>query len=105
MNNFTKNELEQLADILDICVDEKDIKLLHKIDALIKNYCEHEKTYTKLDVTVCIGCGRVIEEKMISITSKEYQNLLDAESELACLYEAGVDNWSGYSDAMEIYND
>lgn len=44
-------------------------------------------------------------EEMITITKKEYDDLIDSEWELTCLQSAGVDNWSGYDDAMEMYNE
>lgn len=33
------------------------------------------------------------------------KTLKDSELKLSCLEEAGVDNWSGYSDAMETYEE
>lgn len=42
-----------------------------------------------------------MEEKMITITVKEYERLLDSELMLQALEDAGVDNWHGYGDAME----
>lgn len=37
----------------------------------------------------------------VTISRKEYDRLLEAEAMLDALKAAGVDNWSGYSDAME----
>lgn len=34
---------------------------------------------------------------------ENYVYLSDRDLELTCLEEAGVDNWQGYSDAMEMY--
>ena len=42
-------------------------------------------------------------EEEITITLKEYQDLLDAQFKLQCLENMGVDNWPGYEDAMEEY--
>jgi hypothetical protein len=40
----------------------------------------------------------------VTITRKEYDRLLRADDKLGALEAAGVDNWSGYADAMrEIY--
>jgi len=40
------------------------------------------------------------EEKMVTITEKEYNSLLKSADTLDRLEVYGVDNWSGYSDAM-----
>ena len=37
----------------------------------------------------------------VTITRKEYDRLLEAEAKLIALEAAGVDNWSGYDDAMQ----
>ena len=42
-------------------------------------------------------------KETITITVEEYEGLLDAERKLSCLEGCGVDNWSGYGDAMEMY--
>lgn len=39
----------------------------------------------------------------VTISLKEYEELLDCQLQLLCLEGAGVDNWSGYSYAMEDY--
>jgi hypothetical protein len=41
---------------------------------------------------------------MIQLTQAEYDKLLYATKELSALQEAGVDNWEGYSHAMDILN-
>ena len=40
----------------------------------------------------------------ITIPVKVYERLLKAEEKLLCLEGAGVDNWEGYSYAMENYD-
>ena len=42
-------------------------------------------------------------ESLIVIPKKEYDGLLDDENKLNCLEGAGVDNWQGYDDAMELF--
>lgn len=37
----------------------------------------------------------------ITITKKLYDELLQSDRTLNCLYAHGVDNWDGYADAME----
>jgi hypothetical protein len=40
----------------------------------------------------------------ITITQKEYNELLESQRSLEALQCAGVDNWSGYCEAQEIFN-
>jgi len=44
-------------------------------------------------------------EAMIAVSEKEYKILVAATSFLNCLQAAGVDNWEGWDDAVENYND
>lgn len=41
----------------------------------------------------------------ITITMERYKELLEAESTLIALQDAGVDNWEWYGDAMSNVND
>ena len=41
-------------------------------------------------------------EPMVTITKKEYDQLIEDKNLLNALEGAGVDNWDGYSDAMEV---
>ena len=41
-------------------------------------------------------------ELNITISKKEYEELLEDQKLLQCLQDAGVDNWSGYDYAMEM---
>jgi hypothetical protein len=41
-------------------------------------------------------------ELNITISKKEYEELLEDQKLLRCLQDAGVDNWSGYDYAMEM---
>lgn len=43
--------------------------------------------------------------KTVTITEEEYQSLLDDSLWLNCLENAGVDNWSGYDYARELFNE
>jgi len=43
----------------------------------------------------------VAQPETVTITRKEYETLLVARDKLDALEAAGVDNWSGYDDAME----
>ncbi|WP_458773865.1 hypothetical protein [Clostridium neonatale] len=45
-----------------------------------------------------------VEEDSITISKEEYEQLLGKEKLLDCLEAAGVDNWGGWDDAMEMMN-
>lgn len=45
------------------------------------------------------------KDKMVTITEKEYRALRRDSHELSALEEFGVDNWSGYGDAMQSLED
>lgn len=44
-------------------------------------------------------------EDTITITKDEYAELRDAQIVLSCLYAAGVDNWEGYSHALDLQDE
>jgi hypothetical protein len=46
------------------------------------------------------GCCDDSKPEMVAITKAEYESLLDDADKLAKLEAYGVDNWSGYSDAL-----
>ena len=41
-------------------------------------------------------------DEMITITKKEYDQLISDQEFLNALQGAGVDNWDGYDEALEI---
>ena len=41
--------------------------------------------------------------KTITISEEEYNDLLDDAEFLSALRMAGVDNWDGYDEAIDIY--
>lgn len=43
--------------------------------------------------------------KTITISTEEYQHLKDRDFFLECLEPAGVDNWQGYGEAQEMYDE
>ncbi len=43
-----------------------------------------------------------MNDKMIEISESEYYELIDQVMFLSALFEAGVDNWSGYDQAIQI---
>lgn len=44
-------------------------------------------------------------DNMVSISQDTYDNLLEAEAFLRALESAGVQDWEGYSQAEEIFDD
>ena len=44
-------------------------------------------------------------EESVTISKKEYEELLAASNFLNALYAAGVDGWSGYETAQELRDD
>ena len=55
-----------------------------------------EQTYDLVDDEV--------DDKVV-ITKKEYEDLLDKVDMLECLECCGVDNWVGYSEALEMHSE
>ena len=45
------------------------------------------------------------DDKKISISEEEYETLLNDSILLNCLQMMGVDNWDGYDDAIEQYQE
>ena len=46
-----------------------------------------------------------MNEELITITQKEYDELIRASNKLLALEASGVDNWQGYDDAMDVFNE
>jgi hypothetical protein len=46
-----------------------------------------------------------MSQEFVTITMDEYNELIDAVDFLACLEACGVDNWSGYADAVEMFEE
>ena len=42
---------------------------------------------------------------MVTITREEYERLQRASEFLDCLEGCGVDNWVGYSDAVDLFEE
>ncbi|PAE24040.1 hypothetical protein [Bacillus sp. 7894-2] len=45
------------------------------------------------------------DEELVAITKSHYRQLIDDQYKLECLEAAGVDNWQGFDDAMEMYHE
>jgi hypothetical protein len=45
------------------------------------------------------------KEETVTIPKEEYDELMESSLWLLALESAGVDNWSGYDDAREMYNE
>lgn len=46
-----------------------------------------------------------VNNDSVTISKKLYQELLDSHNFLNCLESVGVDNWDGYDDACDLYNE
>ena len=46
-----------------------------------------------------------MQEETITISKTEYEELLGAQRWVDCLEGAGVDNWEGYDEAVELYQE
>lgn len=46
-----------------------------------------------------------MDEKLVTITLKEYEGLCKIDKMLDCLIYCGVDNWSGFSEAMRMFEE
>lgn len=44
-----------------------------------------------------------MEQQTVTISKVEYEQLLQDSEFLECLEACGVDNWDGYDDAREMY--
>ncbi|WP_410746733.1 hypothetical protein, partial [Clostridium neonatale] len=58
----------------------------------------------KIEVEKIVVKKEKVEEDSITISKEEYEQLLGKEKLLDCLEAAGVDNWGGWDDAMEMMN-
>lgn len=47
----------------------------------------------------------LMQEETITITKTEYEELLAAQRWVDCLEGAGVDNWEGYDEAVNLYQE
>lgn len=43
-------------------------------------------------------------KETVTISREEYEELLKDSELLSCLEACGVDNWSGWDDAIEMFN-
>ena len=43
-------------------------------------------------------------EEMITISKEEYDKLIERNTWISALEEAGVDNWEGYDEAIKIFD-
>ena len=48
---------------------------------------------------------KIMNEKTVTISKTEYESLLEDSKWLQCLEGAGVDNWSGYDYARELWRE
>lgn len=46
-----------------------------------------------------------MRQETVTISKAEYKRLLKDSELLGCLEACGVDNWSGWGDALEMFNE
>lgn len=58
MNNFTLEELHDIANALESWVPDH-LGLRSKVSQMIENYCDHdfENTYIEVEMACCTQCG------------------------------------------------
>jgi hypothetical protein len=100
-----KREIQRLAEEAKIQAQavptiENPIEL--RVPEEIKN--SKLNTAVALNNTIEPHAIKESEEEWVYIRKAEYDELLEDSRFLNALIEAGVDNWSGYEDAQEIYN-
>ena len=44
-----------------------------------------------------------MENETVTISKKDYEKLIEDQFWLNCLESAGVDNWDGYDEAIELF--
>lgn len=63
MNNFTKEELEDLEFIIRDYIGKDSYPVYSKIKTMIDNYCEHKDTYPDYNYTPerCFKCLEILQ--------------------------------------------
>ena len=103
MNDFTKEELELIAECVDsdfLCTNwPKSMyePLINKIKSMIDNYCEHEDTLLNCGDEYCVKCKRLLNGN-ISKNLLDYISTKVIEKHKTCLTDQ-FDN--GYFWAMK----
>lgn len=46
-----------------------------------------------------------MSNETVTISKSEYDQLLDDSNLLSCLRACGVDNWQGWDDAIDMYDE
>ena len=87
MNDFTKDELAHINFLAidrieaigkDQAEQEGTNDIYRKTYKMIESYCDHNRPYTKLDITVCLDCNNIIAnpDKTVLDCYKEALELL-----------------------------
>ena len=67
MNDFTEDELHFIHDLIHDFLIGREHETANsswmKLKSMIDNYCAHDRPYTKLGITVCLGCQRIIKDE------------------------------------------
>jgi len=75
-------------------------RLDHDFELLLAHLSRPKEDYEIITVELTV----VEEPEMVTITKKEYESLKKDSLQLMCLKSWGVDNWDGFSGAMEDYH-
>lgn len=59
MNDFTKEELGLIY--TNLCETKETTPVLKKITKMYDSYCAHKNDHTKLGITVCLDCKKIMK--------------------------------------------
>jgi len=94
IQHYTKRHVDAITDFVE-SGNTDCTRLLDQLGAWDQN-----------DLIITEGWFNGIErEETVTISKKEYDDLLDDSLKLSALEGVGVDNWCGWDDAMEAYNE
>lgn len=77
-------------------IDELDD---NEISEALETVLDSGAESTNSDLTVILQSK---SEDVVIISKEEYESLLDDQEMLSCLQAVGVDNWHGYSEAIQM---
>ncbi len=99
MNDFTKEELEELMHCVyayrDLCDEDVDDILSNKLQSLIDNYCEHPSIipefgsiHTCTECKEIVGGSRIPEENLVKYNAPKYEYKIEGDTVISkALYD------------------
>ncbi len=97
------HRLENLRE--DIIEKTSDDLYTNLYDSIKSNVTQQVKEAVSQLCNVISGNGIKVEESNMSISKKEYEELLDRNRKLSALEAGGVDNWEWYGESLAQYYD